>query len=415
MPTEELAEQEILSGADERIRRHRTADMQVRLTYAGKPMVGAKVELEQVRHDFLFGANIFGMWEVEAGTLRQAYLDHFAALLNYATFPFYWAQYEKERGKTRAAEMRQCAEWCQPRGIVPKAHPLIFNTSAGVPKWLPEDPSEVVRLVHQYIEQCVSAFAGAIDVFDVVNEPVAITRFNNPLTKAWQSVGQVEFARQAFQVARRANPKATLLVNDYVLDEKYESVLEGLVDDEGRPLYDAVGIQSHMHAGVWPVEWQWKCCETFSRFGKPLHFTEISILSGPITGPKSDKGRGETTPEGEAEQAAAAEQLYTVLFSHPAVEAITWWALTERRPWPFPPTTPLRKDMTPKPAYDRLMGLIKGKWWTRASGRTGADGAWRGRAFYGRHRLRITAPNGNTHEAQLQVCKGGRTEFQIEL
>jgi len=37
-----------------------------------------------------------------------------------------------------------------------------------------------------------------------------------------------------------------------------------------------------------------------------------------------------STPEGEALQAEEAVKLYRLLFSHPAVQAITWWDLSDR-------------------------------------------------------------------------------------
>lgn len=414
-PDKPMTEREILDGADARIQKYRTAEIQIKLTRDGKPLSGAKVEVQQTRHEFLFGANIFGYWEVQEPA-RSVYLQRFQELLNFATLPFYWSSYETAPGKTRAAEMRECAQWCLARGITPKAHPMIFNTSAGVPKWLPKDPDEAFKATMSHVTQTVGDFPGTIDFFDVVNEAVAITRYANPMTDAWKKTGQVEFARQAFMAARKANPKSTLLINDYELTKSYETLIEGLVDDKGKALYDAIGIQSHMHAGVWPVEWQWRCCEIYARFGVPLHFTEISILSGPITGPKSDAGRGETTPEGEIEQAKHAEQLYTVLFSHPAVQAITWWAFTEKRPWDFPPTALLRKDMTPKPSYERLKALIKGKWWTKAAGMTAEDGTFSCRAFFGDHEVRVTMPDGSVQSKPIVVGrKDAKRVFDIGL
>ncbi len=78
-----------------------------------------------------------------------------------------------------------------------------------------------------------------------------------------------------------------------------------------------------MHQNDWPVQRVWEVCATYARFGKPLHFTETTVLSGkhgwqlPAPWP--------STAEGEARQAEYVEKFYTVLFSHPAVQAITWW------------------------------------------------------------------------------------------
>ena len=65
-----------------------------------------------------------------------------------------------------------------------------------------------------------------------------------------------------------------------------------------------------------------------------------------------------TTPEGEQRQAAEAESFYGVLLAHPAVEAITWWDFPDGC-WLNAPSGLVRKDMTPKPAYERLLKLVR--------------------------------------------------------
>ncbi len=402
-----MSKEEILNGAEARIGKYRTTMITVRVTHAGKPVGGARVEIEQVRHAFLFGANIFKWW-MEDEKLREAYRERFAELLNYATLPFYWPYYERQRGRTRAREIRQCAQWCNEHGITTKGHPLVWNYSA--PAWLPRDTEEIVRLSDRRVRRCVRQFAGLIDIFDVVNEATDPWRFDNPITDAWRKVGQIAFAVRAFKIARAANPNATLLINDYRTDAAYERVIEQLVDERGKPLYDVIGIQSHMHGGVWPVEKQWEVCERFARFGVPLHFTETTIVSGPKT-----KSGWRTTPEGEERQAEETARFYTVLFSHPAVQAITWWDFSDYRAWQGAPAGFLRKDMSPKPVYFRLMELIKGKWWTRASGKTKGDGTLRRRVFYGEHRVHITAPDGTKRTRRISVLPGGKVEFEVRL
>jgi len=121
--------------------------------------------------------------------------------------------------------------------------------------------------------------------------------------------------------------------------------------------------------------------------GKPLHFTETTILSGERK--KQIRWHGPpykdwpTTPEGEKRQAEQVAEFYTVLFSHPAVEAITWWDFSDRA-WLGAPAGLVRKDMSPKPAYDRPMKLIKGKWWTAEQQlRTDSAGRVNFRGFLG--------------------------------
>jgi hypothetical protein len=84
-------------AADEtsaRIQKHRTADVTLTiLDLDGRPLANASVTVEQVRHKFLFGCNAFGVKPQDTSEAQKAYQDRFAALLNYATLPFYWGAY----------------------------------------------------------------------------------------------------------------------------------------------------------------------------------------------------------------------------------------------------------------------------------------------------------------------------------
>ena len=147
------------------------------------------------------------------------------------------------------------------------------------------------------------------------------------------------------------------------------------MDENGKPLYDVIGIQSHQHGGVWSNRKIWETCERFARFGVPLHFTETTILSGKPGWELAERGEDwSSTPEGEATQAREVERFYTMLYSHPAVEAITWWDFSDRAAWQRAPAGFLRRDMSPKPAYEALHRLVKDKWWTRTTVRTDDQG-----------------------------------------
>ena len=140
-----LNEAEILAGADDRIEKHRKTETVIRVVDStGDPVAGAKVAVEQTRHAFLFGCNIF-QWEQAPGRETQAaYRERFADLLNYATLGFYWRSYERQQGRPLHAETERVARWCQEHGILTKGHPLAWNMAD--PPWLPDDPDEIYRL-----------------------------------------------------------------------------------------------------------------------------------------------------------------------------------------------------------------------------------------------------------------------------
>jgi len=397
----------------ERIREHRMGLLEVTvLDESGHPVPGAEVRVEQTRHEFLFGCNIYAFGRLSTPDQNRLYAGRFASLFNFATLPFYWSTYENEPGKTRKRRIMEIAAWCRRHDITTKGHPLVWNHPAGSPKWLPDDLDEVRRLSDARVARCVAAFRGKIDIFDVVNEaahPFRPTTSQTTMTDLVREIGVGEFTSTPFKIARRANPDATLLINDYQAGPNYQEIIRTL-QTNGDSLCDAIGIQTHMHDGLWPASETWKVCERFSRFGLPLHFTEVTLVSGPKTG-----GRWQaTSPEMEESQAREAVAFYTLLFSHPAVEAITWWDLSDALAWQGAPAGLLRRDLSPKPAFTALHDHIKRKWWTRDTGKTDPDGRFTTRAFFGSHRVTATLPGGRQPAAHVTLAKDqGRAACQL--
>ena len=353
---------------DRRIQQHRTSTTTLTIADpSGKPAANKSIVIEMVRHKFLFGCNAFALDERGSDDMNRLYADQFAALFNYATLPFYWGSYEPEQGKTSAAHIRKMAEWCRNNNIRVKGHPLCWHQDE--PKWLTPQPLDKVEALQmQRIHRDVAAFVGLIDAWDVVNEAVVMAKHKGgkkAIPRLCQSLSQVGLIRKCFAEAEKANPRATLLLNDYVTDSRYEKLIENCIKADVN--IDAIGIQTHMHTGYRSANSTWEICERFTKLGKRLHFTELTILSGKLDTDSDSHGHHpgwNSTPEGEERQAIQAVEIYRVLFSHPAVEAITWWDFSDLGAWRNAPAGLVRKDMTPKRAYNALMTLIKGKWWT---------------------------------------------------
>jgi endo-1,4-beta-xylanase len=388
----------------ERIRQYRTVDAQVTVTDSGgRALPGRGVEVEQTEHRFRFGCNAFRLNPADDSVPQVEYQKRFVGLLNFATLPFYWGTYERVRDEPQVDRLRAMAVWCRERGLAVKGHPLCWHQVT--PRWATQlGVDEVHELQLSRIRREVSAFRGLIDIWDVVNEAVIMPTFEreeNPITALSQRVGRVPLVEEAFAAARQTHPGAVLILNDYDTSAKFEQLIETcLARGVGM---EAIGIQSHMHTGYRGAEWAWETCERFARFGKPLHFTETTVISGTVRsdvrwhGPRHDDWP--STPEGERVQAEQVEEFYRVLFSHPAVEAITWWDFSDQGAWLGAPAGLLRADMTPKPVYDRLWSMIKGEWWTgRQTLTTDAEGRVRFRGFRGRYRLKV---DGLTAEFEL--------------
>ena len=115
-----------------------------------------------------------------------------------------------------------------------------------------------------------------------------------------------------------------------------------------------------------------------------------------------------TTPDGEARQANEVEAHYRTLLGHPAVAGDDLVGLPRRR-LADAPSGLVRADGSPKPAYERLRGLVKGEWWLAPTTmRTDELGRIRLSAVPRRLRGHIARPGGRVLHRCPRIGRGGR-------
>ncbi|KQR07391.1 endo-1,4-beta-xylanase [Cellulomonas sp. Leaf334] len=404
---------------------HRRADAVVTVLGAdGRPLADADVVVAQERHAFLFGNIGFdfialanqegeaaelpafgGATAASATGLADLWLDVF----NSATLPFYWGGFERVRGRPDTARLLTAARWFADRGVAVKGHPLAWHT-VGAPWLLDLSTDEIADVQDARIRREVADFAGVVDTWDVINEVVIMPVFDkepNGLTRlAWER-GRIPTIRLAFDAARQTNPSATLLLNDFDMSTAYECLIEGVL--EAGVQLDAIGLQSHMHQGYWGEEKTLAILDRFARFGLPLHLTETTLLSGDLMPPHIEDlndhrvSSWPSTLEGETRQGDELERHYRTLLGHPAVQAATYWGITDEGAWLGAPAGLVRVDGTPKPAYDALRRLVKDEWWLAPTTlRTSSDGRVPVSGFLGTYSVAGT-PFELAHDGEVVV------------
>lgn len=404
---------ELLRTAPERIEKIRKGNVTIQVKDGnGNAIPEAKVHVEQMRHAFLFGANIFPLLTYQKQG-KDAYEKQFAALLNYATLGFYWGSYEPEQGQISAGQERneKIARWCQEHGIATKGHPLVWHQA--YPKWAPGDADETKKLLQARIQDIVPHFKGLTERWDVINETTVSAKNDNGVGHWVKRDGTAAVVGQVLDWVHAANPEATLLYNDFNVGKDFEKLCAELTTAK-KPM-GAIGVQSHMHSGKWSLEKAWTVAETYGKFGLPVHFTETTVISGPqrkIADWNKAEKDWNTTPEDEATQADYVEKLYTIWFSNPHVQAITWWDFQDGA-WLGAPAGLIRKDLTPKPVYGKLMKLIKEDWWTRSDLTTDTKGACKLRGMLGHYKVRAEA-NGKNAEKEFDLKDGEEWKMEVK-
>lgn len=345
--------------------------------WAGEELVFARAQYriakQAPRPGFLFGSNAFGF-----ASGPDWYRAYFAKLLNYATIPFYRGMLEREEGHADYSEpeaILSALDKAQAH-IMVKGHPLIFLVADATPAWLKNlSFPETNALCLARVREAIGRLRSRIHIWDVINEAHVQPETGTDM-KGFTREQNVQMTVQALQAARDTDPTCYRVVNntgtwsDYYMGRKpapwQQCVYDylSMVRDAGAK-YEAIGLQ-YYHSGRDMLEFE-RNLELFQAFGKPVHVTELGISSSSEEVAKSEWWGG--GPGGakfvwhgeqftEASQADWCEQVYTIAYSKPWVEAITTWDFAD--PAFIPHGGLLSEDGTPKESYHRLTKLLAG-------------------------------------------------------
>ncbi|MCL2708786.1 MAG: hypothetical protein FWF03_06695, partial [Defluviitaleaceae bacterium] len=157
----------------------------------------------------------------------------------------------------------------------------------------------------------------------------------------------------------------------------------------------------------------------YKKFRLPIHFTELTVLSGRSASGINWHGTAEDNAwsveeEDYARQAEYVERFYRQLFASPEVEAIIWWDFPDGN-WLGAPAGLVTKDLRPKTAYEALKKLIKGEWATNQEGAADANGEYKLRAFFGSYEIGVRVPGSKELVVELDINKNGRTNEQQDI
>lgn len=378
---------------------------------SGAPVPGASVTIQQLTHDFLFGANLCAFDAYGQSSENNAYKSAFTELFNYGTGCIYWKFFEPTQGQydsQRMAWMNSIISWASANQIQLKGHPILWmDPEAGLPTWISGTPTLAQQQAR--LNKVMSDFP-YIKFWEVVNEPTWWPQIALDGPHSW---------------ARTNDPSAQLIVNDYgQISDPDIKLFQILRAANSRGVqYDTVGFQAHEVSldYAFPLARVKGVLDFYQKLSsagnsKRLHITEFTPPSNGAA-VAGATWRGTWTEQAQADYA---EAFYRVAFAHPAVEAISWWDLSDNGAW-APGGGLLRSNFTKKPAFDRLKQLIHTEWKTTISGAStnsqglvSANGSSTLRGFYGTYRVSVSY-NGTTYTSTPRVAKGSANSFNLVI
>ena len=429
-PFEEKKEY-IESRISEGIEKNRKDTAHLRITYPnGMPARNVTVKICQRTHDFLYGANIFMLDELETKEKNELYKKYFKEAFNQATLPFYWCDLEPERGKPRYAKASPkiyrrptpdlCLEFCADNHITPKEHCLYYDPF--MPDWVSDDVESIKQALSCHFSELAERYGDKIHGWEVINETLT-KHYKGGKTVFYDDPQVIEWC---FKEAEKYFPENELIINEahpFIWEwfdgnrSAYYMLIERSLSNGAR--IDAVGLQYHMFHALdryvelsqiyYDPERIFAVLDRYSDFGKPIQITEVTIPA------YSD------SKEDEEIQSEILRNVYRIWFSHPNVEAITYWNLVDGYA-AFAKQGDMtageniyyggliRHDFTPKPAYYTLKNLFHNEFRTETVLVTDNNGECSFRGFFGEYAICA-----NDAETSIHLTKDGDKNFELTI
>ena len=226
-------------------------------------------------------------------------------------------------------------------------------------------------MMESYINTVATHYKGDIYVWDVVNE--AFHRDGSYRINAIGTNGQdgasiygqkqgTKYIEDAFIAARKADPNAKLIYNDYDLmmrDVKFESVYQMVKDFKSRNIpIDGVGFQAHLGPDFTE--------ERARAFGQKMQSLAALGVESYVT--EMDVGCQDTSQAGLQKQADVFRWITEECIKQPYCRALQVWGIRDSQSWRINPESPEDRAIAPlifddngqkKPAYYAIQQVLE--------------------------------------------------------
>ena len=382
---------------DPMIRQHRVGE----LTVEAKP--GARVRVQQVRHEFWFGAAISSsvfsgrMNPEDERRYKQVFLSNFNAAVTENALKWHAMEYRK--GQVDYSVVDAILQWTEENDIPLRGHNIFWGIPGRVQNWVKQlDDAALYETLRDRAMTIGRRYKGRFAEYDLNNEMIHGNYYADRLGPG--------ITKQMAAWVKQVDPQARLYLNDYdVLTgnrlNDYIKHIRGLLDEQAS--IDGVGVQGHLHGDTFDPAKLRHALDKLTEQGLPICITEFNF-----PGQRSRVyGRRDVrlTPQEEQAKAKALTEYYRICFAHPGVKGILMWGFWERANW-IPQSSLYLRDWTPTPAAQAYRDLVFNEWWTQWEGTTDENGRCRVPAFYGKYRVIV---DGTQKTVDLRKSVGKET------
>lgn len=347
----------------------------------GTEVPDAEVAIEMQRHDFPFGTclNLDGF-------STQAYLDTAAAYFNHAVheWEFEWDETEPRQNSVTFEYADRVLNWCRQAGISMRAHAMAWGVMSNVAGWQTSlSSAELLAEMEERVWDIYNHFGdSAYTDVDMINEMCPGKFYQNNV--GWDGVARMH------ELADSLFPTTPLYMNEYDIIDlggyigDYMAIADSIIANGG-PV-EGFGMQAHVITDAGPFNKQ--VLDLFwETYHKPVKITEL-VISGDETHNQADE----------------IEEFYRICFAHEAVAGILLWGFWENLMWREDGAL-WATDWTPTEAGERYVDLVFNQWWTDTALTTDAGGACGTRAFWGNHKITVSAAGQEDVEVDFSFPK----------
>ena len=321
-----------------------------------------------------------GYFDPEANTVASKEQWMQSAMYRYFNYgvtgnSFKWSGIQPQHTAPNYSNFENAVRWTQKVGWDLRAHTLLWggNDAHSTPDWVRSlpTPKAITDTCKMRVQREVSRYKGVVKEYDVINEP--LTGHADWLRK---TVGD-SILWNCFKWAREADPDARLYINDYNVEYnwgqavEYRDLIKRIIANGG-PV-TGVGIQAHF----------WDCCRpNVDELVKNLNIIAQAGLPMRLT--EYDWGTNLT----EKQQVDDFVKVLTVAFSHPSINGMISWGLSDDGAW-RENTGFFTAKHKPKLAADTLLFYTQKKWATNFDAAIAGETPLNFKAFYGDYEIEV--------------------------